>query len=119
MGKIETVNDSLSTKKAHITALTVDRRFRRQGCAKSLINAFESVSRMYFHVISSFVHCVNHPSQLLPESVNPKFVDLFVRMSNKGAIRLYTDCGYRRHNTIRGYYSGRDSDDALEMVKYI
>jgi N-terminal acetyltransferase B complex catalytic subunit len=49
------------------------------------------------------------------------FVDLFVRQSNEGAIKMYTRLGYSVFRVVQGYYPGvrneDESEDALDMRK--
>lgn len=40
------------------------------------------------------------------------FVDLFVRVSNKVAINMYTNLGYIVYRTVLEYYSGDPDEDA-------
>lgn len=41
------------------------------------------------------------------------FVDLFVRVSNKVAINMYTNLGYIVYRTVLEYYSGDPDEDAF------
>lgn len=45
------------------------------------------------------------------------FVDLFVRVSNKVAINMYTNLGYIVYRTVLEYYSG-DPDDEDAFGKF-
>jgi N-terminal acetyltransferase B complex catalytic subunit len=78
----------------HVTAVTVAPDFRRQGLARKLMDCLEDVT-----------HSVH----------NGYFVDLFVRASNKTAIRMYESFGYNLYRRVLGYYSGEE--DALDMRK--
>jgi N-terminal acetyltransferase B complex catalytic subunit len=78
----------------HVTAVTVAPEFRRQGLAKLLMNALESVTS---------------------EKYNGYFVDLFVRESNSVAVGMYKAFGYERYRTVLGYYSGEEN--AWDMRK--
>lgn len=40
-------------------------------------------------------------------------MDLFVRVSNKVAIDMYTKFGYTVYRRVLGYYSGADNEDAF------
>lgn len=40
------------------------------------------------------------------------FVDLFVRVSNKVAIKMYSNLGYIVYRTVLEYYSGDPDEDA-------
>jgi N-terminal acetyltransferase B complex catalytic subunit len=44
------------------------------------------------------------------------FVDLFVRASNKAAIKFYHRLGYRTYRRVLRYY-GDDHEDALDLRK--
>lgn len=44
------------------------------------------------------------------------FVDLFVRVSNKVAINMYTNLGYIVYRTVLEYYSGDPDEDAYGML---
>lgn len=45
------------------------------------------------------------------------FVDLFVRVSNKIAIEMYTKLGYIVYRTVLEYYVGDPDEDAYDMRK--
>lgn len=47
------------------------------------------------------------------------FVDLFVRVSNKVAINMYTNLGYIVYRTVLEYYSGDPDEDAYGRFFYI
>jgi len=79
----------------HVTALTVAPEYRRLGLAASLMKFLEEVS----------------------EKKNTFFVDLFVRVSNKVAITMYTDLGYIVYRKVLEYYSGDPDEDAYDMRK--
>lgn len=49
---------------------------------------------------------------LAPSRKNTYFVDLFVRVSNKVAINMYTNLGYIVYRTIIDYYAGEKEEDA-------
>ena len=101
MGKVEG-DDQTPGKKTwhgHVTAITVDPDFRKQGLARSLMN--------YLEEITEKVH-------------NGWFVDLFVRSSNKVAIEMYKSLGYSLYRRVIDYYSGdqrNKSEDAWDMRK--
>ncbi|KAE9552482.1 hypothetical protein FO519_004295 [Halicephalobus sp. NKZ332] len=69
MGKIEGEGENYH---GHITAVTVAVDFRRQGVAKMLMNKFEQI-------------CLENDCY---------FIDLYVRVSNKVAVEMYTKMGY-------------------------
>ncbi|CAB3374083.1 Hypothetical predicted protein [Cloeon dipterum] len=79
----------------HVTALTVSPDYRRLGVANTLMAYLEEVS----------------------EKKNAYFVDLFVRVSNKVAIKMYTELGYIVYRTVLEYYSGDPDEDAYDMRK--
>lgn len=43
------------------------------------------------------------------------FVDLFVRVSNKVAIKMYQQLGYIVYRTVLEYYNGNPDEDAFGM----
>lgn len=79
----------------HITALTVSPNYRRLGLAAMLIKFLEDVS----------------------EKKQAYFVDLFVRVSNKVAIKMYQQLGYIVYRTVLEYYNGDPDEDAFDMRK--
>ncbi|KAJ3178111.1 N(alpha)-acetyltransferase 20, NatB catalytic subunit [Gaertneriomyces sp. JEL0708] len=80
----------------HVTALTVAPEFRRCGVARTLMKTLEDVSEQIYDTF---------------------FVDLFVRKSNSLAISMYEGFGYKVFRRVRGYYTGPDGEDALDMRK--
>ncbi|XP_059621050.1 N-alpha-acetyltransferase 20 [Phlebotomus argentipes] len=92
MGKSE---GHLENWHGHVTALTVSTDYRRLGLAATLMKFLEDVSnkKMAF------------------------FVDLFVRVSNKIAINMYSNLGYIIYRTVLDYYSGDPDEDAFDMRK--
>lgn len=83
----------------HVSAVTVSTEHRRLGIAERLMFLFEAAS----------------------ERCNGYFVDLFVRESNKVAIRMYQKLGYIVYRRVLDYYSGDNNgnmeEDALDMRK--
>ncbi|XP_059473918.1 N-alpha-acetyltransferase 20 [Neocloeon triangulifer] len=79
----------------HVTALTVSPDYRRLGVANTLMAYLEEVS----------------------EKKRAYFVDLFVRVSNKVAIKMYKELGYIVYRTVLEYYSGDPDEDAYDMRK--
>lgn len=79
----------------HVTAVTVSPEYRKLGVARNLMNLLEDVS---------------------DRTYNGYFVDLFVRVSNKLAILMYTRLGYTVYRRVLGYYSG-EGEDAFDMRK--
>ncbi|CAD7087681.1 unnamed protein product [Hermetia illucens] len=92
MGKAEGQRENWH---GHVTALTVSPDYRRLGLAGLLMNFLEDVS----------------------EDKKAYFVDLFVRVSNKVAINMYTNLGYIVYRTVLEYYSGDPDEDAYDMRK--
>ncbi|KAH7647014.1 hypothetical protein FG379_002705 [Cryptosporidium bovis] len=78
----------------HVTALSVSRQYRSLGVARRLMKFLEEMG----------------------SSLNCKFVDLFVRPSNKKAVRFYQHLGYSVHKRIPMYYT---NEDGFDMRKYI
>ncbi|XP_043262621.1 N-alpha-acetyltransferase 20 [Colletes gigas] len=79
----------------HITALTVSPVYRRLGLAATLVKSLEELSEMK----------------------QAYFVDLFVRVSNKVAIRMYEQLGYIVYRTVLEYYNGDPDENAFDMRK--
>ena len=100
MGKVEGSTDpEKQTWHGHVTAITVDADFRKQGLARSLMNYLEEVTEK--------VH-------------NGWFVDLFVRSTNTIAIEMYKSLGYSLYRRVLEYYSGdpkNKAEDAWDMRK--
>ncbi|XP_058790724.1 N-alpha-acetyltransferase 20 isoform X2 [Phymastichus coffea] len=92
MGKAEGAGENWH---GHVTALTVAPDYRRLGLAATLMTFLEDVS----------------------EKKQAYFVDLFVRVSNKVAIRMYQQLGYIIYRTVLEYYSGDPDEDAYDMRK--
>eukprot|EP00124_Ichthyophonus_hoferi_P004996 Ihof_evm4s634 gene=Ihof_evmTU4s634 len=76
----------------HVTALTVAPDYRRLGLGELMMNMLERVSE---HIYDGY------------------FVDLFVRVSNDVAVRMYTKLGYVIYRRIINYYSGVPTEDAF------
>lgn len=87
MGKAEGVGEEWH---GHVTALTVSPDYRRIGLAKLLMNQLERIS---------------------DEIYRGYFVDLFVRVSNKVAIGMYTKFGYTVYRRVLDYYTGYPQDE--------
>lgn len=92
MGKAEGHQDNWH---GHVTALTVGPEYRRLGLAAKLMNILEETS----------------------EKKKCFFVDLFVRVSNKVAVKMYHSLGYSVYRTVLEYYSGDVDEDAFDMRK--
>lgn len=125
----------------HVTALTVSPDFRRLGVANTLMAYLEEVSEKWVqssNVLLSFNTCCGNKIILslinvcyymlwfyfpwccfqVPKSCycfdrkRAYFVDLFVRVSNQVAIKMYTALGYIVYRTVLEYYSGDPDEDA-------
>lgn len=125
MGKAEGQNENWH---GHVTALTVSPDYRRLGLAATLMKFLEEVSEklasfaiklsnkliQYFLIICrKKIYSTND----FFVSVNcfrkqAYFVDLFVRVSNKVAIKMYQQLGYIVYRTVLEYYSGDPDEDA-------
>ena len=68
----------------HVTALTVAPSYRRLRLAKIMMDELERVSQDVY---------------------NGYFVDLFVRVGNEVAIKMYKGMGYSVYQRVVGYYS--------------
>lgn len=73
----------------HVTAITVSPGYRRLGLAGSMMGLLERVS----------------------EQQEAWFVDLFVRVSNDMAIRMYEGLGYSVYRRVVDYYTGGVRDE--------
>lgn len=94
----------------HVTALTVSPDFRRLGLAATLMTFLEEVSERY--MILECISCINFNFF----RKRAYFVDLFVRVSNKVAINMYTNLGYIVYRTVLEYYSGDPDEDAYGIL---
>jgi N-terminal acetyltransferase B complex catalytic subunit len=102
MGKVEenftrpqaTPGDALEALPwhGHITALTVAPSMRRTGLGTLLTNAFENQCNLE----------------------KALFIDLFVRESNKTAIKMYERLGYSVYRVVQDYYPGLDDEQSTE-----
>ena len=82
--------------RGHVSAVTVAPAYRRLGLARRLMREAERVSEALFRAY---------------------FVDLFVRVTNASALRMYQRLGYRVFRRILGYYGGQTSEDAFDCRK--
>ncbi|CAG8716315.1 17771_t:CDS:2, partial [Acaulospora morrowiae] len=82
----------------HVTAITVAPEYRRLGLADEMMKLLENVSEKIYEGY---------------------FVDLFVRVSNTVAIKMYRQFGYSVYRRVVGYYSSGDNteEDAFDMRK--
>lgn len=87
-------NDELH---GHVTALSISPEARVSGIGRTLMRLLE----------------INE------KGLSAKYIDLFVRVSNEGAIKFYTKLGYIIYERIQEYYSGEISEDAYDMRLYI
>ncbi|XP_076360427.1 N-alpha-acetyltransferase 20 A isoform X4 [Tachypleus tridentatus] len=92
MGKAEGPGENWH---GHVTALTIAPEYRRLGLAATLMAGLEEIS----------------------EKKRAYFVDLFVRVSNKVAVAMYKQLGYRVYRRVLEYYSGDPDEDAFDMRK--
>nr|XP_050846234.1 N-alpha-acetyltransferase 20 isoform X1 [Vespula vulgaris]XP_050846235.1 N-alpha-acetyltransferase 20 isoform X1 [Vespula vulgaris]XP_050846236.1 N-alpha-acetyltransferase 20 isoform X1 [Vespula vulgaris] len=92
MGKAEGLAENWH---GHVTALTVSPDHRRLGLAAMLIKLLEELS----------------------EKKQAYFVDLFVRVSNKVAIKMYQQLGYIVYRVVLEYYNGDPDENAYDMRK--
>uniref|UniRef100_A0A0N5AVQ4 N-alpha-acetyltransferase 20 n=1 Tax=Syphacia muris TaxID=451379 RepID=A0A0N5AVQ4_9BILA len=88
MGKAEGEGENWH---GHVTAVTVAPSYRRLHIAARLMQSLEDISTMK--------KCY--------------FVDLFVRVSNAVAIKMYGTLGYVVYRRIIDYYSGEKEEDAF------
>eukprot|EP00271_Cylindrocystis_brebissonii_P015914 TRINITY_DN38994_c0_g1_i1.p1 TRINITY_DN38994_c0_g1~~TRINITY_DN38994_c0_g1_i1.p1 ORF type:complete len:175 (+),score=33.91 TRINITY_DN38994_c0_g1_i1:328-852(+) len=91
MGKVEGDGDQWH---GHVTAVTVAPEYRRQQLAAKLMDILEEIS---------------------DKTYNAYFVDLFVRVSNLAAVKMYEKFGYTVYRRVLRYYSGEE--DAFDMRK--
>lgn len=119
MGKAEGAGENWH---GHVTALTVSPDYRRLGLAATLMNFLEDISeKLVFYVWFKFVYqwwLFGGFQILIVIKTNffrkrAYFVDLFVRVSNKVAIKMYSNLGYIVYRTVLEYYSGDPDEDAF------
>jgi len=83
----------------HVTAVTVAPTCRKLGLAGNLMKDLEAIS----------------------DARNCRFVDLYVRQSNKPALKFYKNLDYYVHERIKNYYTSytneNDNEDAYDMHK--
>uniref|UniRef100_A0A914X2C4 N-alpha-acetyltransferase 20 n=1 Tax=Plectus sambesii TaxID=2011161 RepID=A0A914X2C4_9BILA len=92
MGKAEGRDENWH---GHVTAVTVAPMYRRLKLAAKMMKVLEEIS----------------------ESKQCYFVDLFVRVSNNVATKMYNNLGYVVYRRILDYYSGAQDEDAFDMRK--
>ena len=80
---------------SHITAVTVDKDYRRLQVGKQLVDELVVASE------SSSQNCY--------------FMDLYVRASNKVAVDMYKKLGFHVFRRVKNYYSGPGGEDAFDM----
>jgi len=91
MGKAEGLGTNWH---GHVTAVTVEPNSRRMGLARYFMNWLEAES---------------------DKTYAGYFVDLYVRVSNVVAIKMYKTFGYVIYRRVLDYYSGEE--DAYDMRK--
>lgn len=92
IGKVEGVGKDWH---GHVTAISVAPQFRKSEVATELMKRLHDVSDAY--------RCY--------------YVDLFVRETNKAAIRFYQRLGYSTYRVVPKYYTGNNPEDAWDMRK--
>lgn len=86
---------------SHITAVTVDKNYRRLGLARALVLLLRN--------------CSEAPDQ------NCYFIDLFVRTSNRTAVDMYKRLGFAPFRRVVDYYASDNgsspspAEDAFDM----
>lgn len=117
MGKAEGAGENWH---GHVTALTVSPDYRRLGLAATLMNFLEDVSEklVFLNLIVGdylvdFMFLVALILKTFFFRKRAYFVDLFVRVSNQVAIKMYTNLGYIVYRTVLEYYSGDPDEDAF------
>ena len=95
MGKSEARQNNPLDWHGHVTAISVAEEYRRIGLAAKLMKFLEDVS--------DYKKCY--------------FVDLFVRVSNEVAVKMYEALGYVVYRNIKDYYTGPPDEDAYDMRK--
>ena len=93
LSKLECQDKSVSIFNNHLSAISVAPNYRRYKIGSILMNILEDNGNLY----------------------NCKFVDLFVRISNKTGIAFYKNRGFIEYRRIYGYYN--DEEDAIDMRK--
>lgn len=78
----------------HLSAISVAPQYRKQGIATQLMGCLEQAA----------------------DQGDMYFVDLFVRVSNTQAIKMYERLGYSIYRRVLEYYTGPD-EDAYDMRK--
>jgi N-terminal acetyltransferase B complex catalytic subunit len=93
LSKIECNNKSERIFNNHLSAISVSPSYRRYRLGSLLMDILENNGILY----------------------NCKYVDLFVRVSNKTGLNFYSRLGYVVYRRIFGYYN--DEEDAYDMRK--
>jgi len=98
LAKLTSADDALPGR-AHLSFLVVDKRQRRRGCGRLLVQSLRD--RLVATRATS--------------------ISLYVRESNGAALRFYRKLGFRVHTRVRGYYRSRatptgSAEDALLLV---
>ena len=96
LAKLTSADDTLPGR-AHLSFLVVDKRQRRRGCGRLLVQSLRD--RLMAHAT-----CIS----------------LYVRESNGAALRFYRKVGFHVHSRVRGYYHRATpngyAEDALLLV---
>ena len=97
LAKLTSADDALPGR-AHLSFLVVDKRQRRRGCGRLLVQSLRDRLASRATIIS-----------------------LYVRECNGTALRFYRKLGFRVHTRVRGYYRSRatptgSAEDALLLV---
>uniref|UniRef100_A0A914DWX2 N-alpha-acetyltransferase 20 n=1 Tax=Acrobeloides nanus TaxID=290746 RepID=A0A914DWX2_9BILA len=92
MGKAEGEGENFH---GHVTAVSIAPNYRRLHLAAQLMERLEKLS----------------------DEKGCYYVDLFVRVSNEIAVKMYENLGYSVYRRIIDYYSGENDEDAFDMRK--
>ena len=95
----------------HFLAYACSRGFPKHHKIKGFLKEFAALELTVgaCHKIPYFDHS--------PSGFFSFFVDLFVRVSNSVAIKMYELLGYTVYRKVLQYYSGETDEDAFDMRK--
>ena len=97
LAKMMSADDALPGR-AHLSILVVDKRQRRRGCGRLLVQSLRD------HLTST-------------RASTGMCISLYVRESNGAALHFYRKLGFRVHTRVHGYYhSQTPAEDALLLV---
>lgn len=102
----------------HVTAVTVAPQYRRLKLAAKMMKGLEEISERFICHSYASCHIQIRPIILFFYSKQCYFVDLFVRVSNSVATKMYTNLGYVVYRRILDYYSGAQDEDAFGKPFY-